>query len=287
MDIVDRLEDSGTVGAVARPVHTLVSRIMRPGRIRDVLSGKALGHPAHPALVALPLGLWLSSVLAGLLGERRAARWLTAAGLVTALPTIATGLSDWTDTEGAEQRIGAVHLGANATATALFTMSWWSRRQGRHARATTIGVLGSGFLAAGGWLGGHLAYALGVGVDTNAFGASIPEWTTVDGDDGDGPFRAARASGISLLVVGEQEQDPPVVMANRCSHRGGPLAEGRLIGDCVECPWHGSRFRVPTGRVACGPAVAAQPVFEVRRSSKGLEVRREDARTLRRNPVRA
>ncbi len=39
-----------------------------------------------------------------------------------------------------------------------------------------------------------------------------------------------------------------------CTHQGGPLSEGRLEGDTVICPWHGSCFRVTTGEVLCGPA---------------------------------
>jgi nitrite reductase/ring-hydroxylating ferredoxin subunit len=39
---------------------------------------------------------------------------------------------------------------------------------------------------------------------------------------------------------------------NACTHVGGPLGEGTLSGDIVECPWHGARFNVKTGAV-CGP----------------------------------
>lgn len=34
---------------------------------------------------------------------------------------------------------------------------------------------------------------------------------------------------------------------NTCPHAGGPLGEGTLHGDIVECPWHGWRFNVRTG----------------------------------------
>ena len=40
-----------------------------------------------------------------------------------------------------------------------------------------------------------------------------------------------------------------------CSHDGGPLGEGRLFGDQVECPRHGARFDVKTGRPRTLPAV--------------------------------
>ena len=40
-----------------------------------------------------------------------------------------------------------------------------------------------------------------------------------------------------------------------CTHDGGPLAEGELIGFQSECPRHGARFDVRTGRPLCMPAI--------------------------------
>lgn len=39
-----------------------------------------------------------------------------------------------------------------------------------------------------------------------------------------------------------------------CTHKGGPLCEGKLNGDTVTCPWHGAQFDVTTGKVKKGPA---------------------------------
>jgi nitrite reductase/ring-hydroxylating ferredoxin subunit len=44
----------------------------------------------------------------------------------------------------------------------------------------------------------------------------------------------------------------------KCTHRGGPLNEGKLDGSTVTCPWHGSQYNVCTGAVLRGPA--AEPV---------------------------
>jgi nitrite reductase/ring-hydroxylating ferredoxin subunit len=62
-------------------------------------------------------------------------------------------------------------------------------------------------------------------------------------------------------------------IAATCSHAGGPLEEGKLTGDIVTCPWHGSRFCVTDGRVEGGPATFSQPAFEVRESDGKVEVR--------------
>src|SRR5271166_3400813 len=48
-----------------------------------------------------------------------------------------------------------------------------------------------------------------------------------------------------------------------CTHDGGPLAEGELAGYEIECPRHGARFDVRTGRALCMPAfepVAVHPI---------------------------
>ena len=50
---------------------------------------------------------------------------------------------------------------------------------------------------------------------------------------------------------------------NTCTHRGGPLGEGELSGDTVECPWHGAHFNVKTGAVARPPAPTGVPSFPV------------------------
>jgi nitrite reductase/ring-hydroxylating ferredoxin subunit len=59
-----------------------------------------------------------------------------------------------------------------------------------------------------------------------------------------------------------------------CAHAGGPLDKGTLVGDCVECPWHQSRFRLRDGHVVQGPAVYDQPGYEVRAVDGGFEARR-------------
>ena len=48
-----------------------------------------------------------------------------------------------------------------------------------------------------------------------------------------------------------------------CSHDGQPLTDGRLIGEAIECPRHGARFDVKTGRPLCMPAVEPIATYEV------------------------
>lgn len=50
---------------------------------------------------------------------------------------------------------------------------------------------------------------------------------------------------------------------NKCTHMGGPLCEGSLWGDIVQCPWHGSEFNVRTGEVVSGPATVPVKTYKV------------------------
>lgn len=56
-----------------------------------------------------------------------------------------------------------------------------------------------------------------------------------------------------------------------CTHDNGPLGEGELFGDQIECPRHGARFDVKTGKVVCLPAVRPVKTYEVK--VEGGEVR--------------
>ena len=58
-----------------------------------------------------------------------------------------------------------------------------------------------------------------------------------------------------------------------CNHVGGPLGDGRLDGDYVVCPWHGSEFALDEGRVINGPATQPQPCFAVREHAARIEIK--------------
>src|SRR5262249_1654659 len=49
----------------------------------------------------------------------------------------------------------------------------------------------------------------------------------------------------------------------KCTHRQGPLSEGKLEGSTVTCPWHGAQFNVSTGAVLRGPAKDSLKTYPV------------------------
>ncbi|HJQ44275.1 MAG TPA: DUF2231 domain-containing protein [Jatrophihabitantaceae bacterium] len=163
--IVENIAQQDWLDSVAVPVQRIVEKVIAPGPIEDTLSGEFLGHPLHPALVALPIGSWLGvNVLDLTGGDGRAARRLLAFGNLAALASAAAGATDWRRTTGAARRIGLVHAVLNDAALALNLASSVSRRRDRRARGAVLSLAASGVTAASGWLGGHLAYTLGVGV---------------------------------------------------------------------------------------------------------------------------
>ena len=95
---------------------------------------------------------------------------------------------------------------------------------------------------------------------------------------GTGYSRLRRAypidNGIPVLLVRRDAQI--YAIAETCSHAGGALSEGKLEGETVTCPWHGSRFCMSDGSIVNGPAVYAQPTFAVRVRQGKIQVRRLD-----------
>jgi 3-phenylpropionate/trans-cinnamate dioxygenase ferredoxin subunit len=79
--------------------------------------------------------------------------------------------------------------------------------------------------------------------------------------DVDGVVLAAARSGTKVFVV-----------ENRCSHDDGPLGEGRLVGTEIECPRHGARFDLATGRATRMPAVAPIATYTARIEGKDVLV---------------
>ena len=57
-----------------------------------------------------------------------------------------------------------------------------------------------------------------------------------------------------------------------CTHRGGPLGEGILEGDTVECPWHQGRFNIKTGEVLDAPPSDPVPTYQVQVEGDDIKV---------------
>ncbi|HET9254904.1 MAG TPA: Rieske 2Fe-2S domain-containing protein [Pseudonocardiaceae bacterium] len=278
-ELVRRIERLTVLDKVARPVVGLVAKAVRPRGVRNLLSGTNLGHPAHPMLTDVPIGAWTMSVLLdtfGGSGMESAADTLVSAGILGAIPTAATGLNDWSDTIGAERRVGVVHASANVVALSLYMASLVARLSGRRGTGKALGLAGLGALMAGGYLGGHLAYARAVNVNHTALEHRPREWVSVLADEelSDGDHRVVYAGDAAVLLIRQDGQ--LYAIGNACSHAGGPLNEGELTDGCVVCPWHGSTFRLADGSIVRGPAFSPQPRYQTRISDGKIEIRAQD-----------
>ena len=169
------VESTAALDAPANAVVGLVDRLLPKGAVRAVLSGKPIGHPAHPALVAVPIGSWLAASFLDLTGgDAKAARRLVAFGSVSALPAVATGANDLLATSGAQRRVGLVHAALNDVALGWYLASWRARRRGSRLRGSVYALAGAATVSASGWLGGHLSYVLGAGQSASAPDAEDP-----------------------------------------------------------------------------------------------------------------
>ena len=77
-----------------------------------------------------------------------------------------------------------------------------------------------------------------------------------------GALKIVKVGGIDVMVANLDGK--LYAIANKCTHLGGPLGRGKLVGAVVQCPWHGSKFDVKTGAVVGGPAQKPEPTFQVR-----------------------
>jgi nitrite reductase/ring-hydroxylating ferredoxin subunit/uncharacterized membrane protein len=275
---VDSIENSAMLDPIITKVRGAVELIIRPQWLRDVLHGVPIGHPLHPLLAQVPLGAWTSAAVLDLVpGTERAARILVAAGVVGAVPTAAAGYTDWSRLHVQQQRVGVVHSTANLLATSLYAASLVQRLRGNHSNGKALGYVAFLIAATGGFLGGHLAYRQGSGVNHTA---DVPHrippgWHALARMDELPDRELDRRLLFDVPVLVFRHGDEVNVLSDVCSHLSGPLHEGKLLaGDdpCVVCPWHGSTFNLSTGEVVHGPATTAQPRFRTRVVNGVLEV---------------
>ncbi|MGH9002999.1 MAG: DUF2231 domain-containing protein, partial [Acidimicrobiia bacterium] len=231
--IAESIEEWEVLDRFSGPVAGRLSQLLA-GRAKDVLSGSWLGHPVHPLLTDLPIGAWTATVFLDLTGGRQAragADTLAAAGIATALPTALSGWSDWSDLGSPERRVGVVHAAANNLALVLWAGSVVARRRGRRPLGVALGLMGTAAVTAGGYLGGHLAYGKGAGVDRTAFEELPEDWTPLAdaADLPEGEPVLAHAGDTAVVLV--HHGGTVHALVDRCSHLGGPLHQGSVDGD--------------------------------------------------------
>jgi nitrite reductase/ring-hydroxylating ferredoxin subunit/uncharacterized membrane protein len=259
--------------------HRWLSALFRPIRpVKDFFNGTWLGHPVHSAVTDVPIGALTVALILDIIGQPTGADVALLIGVLSMLAAAVVGLADYTDTDGTARMRATVHATVMVVALVLFTISLVIRAGNPSDRTVPFVLLVIGYLviALGAAIGGDLVYLIGTHVNRHAWRGAGTKWVAVDlGGLPDipegGPTRLK--AGINDLVV-IRNGDSILALHAQCAHAGGPLPEGTLVKDQIQCPWHGSRFHLANGHVARGPAMYDQPAYEIRRTDAGWEARR-------------
>jgi uncharacterized membrane protein len=134
------------------------------------------GHPIHPMLVMLPVGLFIFSLLCDLIALisdvpdtwHLVALYTMVGGFIGALIAAMPGFIDFLSiTNERVRKIAIMHMAFNLVAVTLYGVNIWLRVNGEDATGTPLllSLLGVGLLGISGWLGGSMVYRHGVGVN--------------------------------------------------------------------------------------------------------------------------
>lgn len=282
----ERLNDS-----LQHLIGTIVGSRRKPPRLlKSLLNGTWLGHPLHPAITDVPIGAWLFTALFDILWlvapgtfswAARGAEATVLLGLAAALAAAATGLTDWSDTYGRERSIGFQHGLFNLIAITLYLISTILRfllPSGESTIGAIVGFAGLVSLLYAAYLGGEMVFTQGTGVNHEAWepGGEDFEPVMALADLTEDKLYRVTAGGAPAVLLRAGEH--VYAISATCPHAGGPLDEGALQpGAVVECPWHGSRFRMRDGHVLTGPATTNAARYAVRIRGDQVEIKRQVA----------
>lgn len=283
--------------------------------IKELLEGKPFGHPLHPLLVHLPIGLFYSSLLldlGNLLFDGgnalvRGAFYTMAFGTVMALVAAIPGLMDRADIrrDHPAARLATTHMLLNVTAVGIYLVNL-ALRYGRLDEPATSGLTlllslaAVGIISYSGYLGGTMVYNDGIAVGRHRRHTDTPEATLhvvpVPEDDifvpvvpaeQVAPGETVRAEVEGFVMTIANVEGDYYAFQEFCSHRFGPLSEGHFHGYEVMCPWHRSCFDVRTGKVTQGPAKVDLKTFDLTVRDGQIHVRLPDRGKNRPNVSRA
>lgn len=132
------------------------------------------GHPIHPMLVTLPIGLWVFSFVcdlffvfgSGAVEWATVARYTMAGGIVGALAAAVPGFIDLLSLPAEPRKTALAHMGINLTIVVLYVINFWLRSATPNDPDgyVWLSLLTILMLLVSGWLGGRMVYLLGIAV---------------------------------------------------------------------------------------------------------------------------
>jgi len=133
------------------------------------------GHPIHPMLVSIPIGLWIFSFACDLtfvLGSGASlwytlSFWTMIGGIAGAIVAAIPGTIDMLSLKGATKKIALTHMAINLSVVLLYAVNLGMRIGGDAVAGVplVLSIVSVSMLAVSGWLGGHMVYVHRVGVD--------------------------------------------------------------------------------------------------------------------------
>jgi nitrite reductase/ring-hydroxylating ferredoxin subunit/uncharacterized membrane protein len=254
------------------------------------------GHPIHPALIPFPFAFLYGAFLFDLAGRvaGRPGWWTTGAylglvGIVAALIAAVPGFIDYFTTvppKSSGKQRATRHMLVNLAAVVLFAAAWAVRGESAAPPDVTVLALegiGVALLTAGGWMGGVLVNRNQIGVDHRYARAGKWKEETIRLQS-DQPVVLARTDELQVdqmklvhldgrRIVLAHTRGGYVAFEDRCTHKGGSLADGVMIDGVVQCPWHGSQFDCRSGAVKAGPADTPITSYRVTEESGLVKLR--------------
>jgi nitrite reductase/ring-hydroxylating ferredoxin subunit/uncharacterized membrane protein len=274
---------SGLWNGIAEVTRAFYRVLGGVGRLlQDFLNGTWLGHTVHATLVDVVVGgttmalfLDVLRVFFGVDGLADATTWVLGLSVLAAIGAIITGLTDFKDTSPGDARnVAGLHGVTNIIAVIVFAFSLFMRLGGGHDAGFWTLLIGYLVVSTGAYIGGHVVFRHGYMVNYNAFqkGRRAKEFTPLMAvaDLAENTPTKASLGPTGILLV--RRGDVVHALKETCSHLGGPLAEGRIEGDTIICPWHASAFRLSDGTVRHGPATTRQLRYETRVVDGQVEV---------------
>lgn len=233
------------------------------------------GHPLHPILVSFPISLFSGAFLLDVLtmltnnvSFMQAGYYALLGGLLSALLAAVPGILDYIYTvppESSAHKRATKHALYNSTAVIIFAAAFFMRHENGDNLKIIILMEGIGviLLCIAGWLGGTLLVRNQIGIDHRY--ADAGKWKEEVIETKENIVRIHKAEELKLnqmmllrinekRIVIAKKEGGLVAFDDRCSHRGGSLADGSIICGTVQCPWHGSQFDVCSGKMKVGPA---------------------------------
>jgi nitrite reductase/ring-hydroxylating ferredoxin subunit len=145
---------------------------------------------------------------------------------------------------------------------------------GESTPAAILGFVGIIAVIVAAYLGGDMVFGKGTDVNHTAWEPAGEDYEAVQPVDDmpENTLRRVTVAGVPVVLLKLSEKY--YAIAATCTHAGGPLDEGELQADIVQCPWHGSRFKMQDGKPVTGPATFRQPRYDVRIRNGMIELKR-------------